>query len=71
MTLVKARDERLGSKFYMNLRLLLFKKTLRPYVHKRRFKAQFRHTVHDRNLRRTISSTLKRADFWQTLKHMT
>ena len=61
----------MGSKFYMNKRLLSLKKTIKPYVHKRRFKSKFTKSATDRALRHAIANSLKRPSYWRTLKHMT
>lgn len=71
LTLVKARQERLASKFYMCQRMLRLKKPLRAYVHKRRFKTQFAATLADRTIRTDVASAVKRPSFWKALKHTT
>ncbi len=65
LTLVKARQERLGSRFAMARRLLTLKKSLKEYVGKRRFKAVFQKTKKERDLRKAVAQTLRRTTFWK------
>jgi len=65
LVLVKARMERLGSKFAMTRRLLKLKKVLKPYAHKKRFKLNFAKNAKDRDLKHKVASVLKDKEFWR------
>ena len=66
--LVKARFERLGSKFGQTRRLLKVKKVIRKFVHKKRFKAAFGGKKKDRDKRIETADVLKSRDFWKKQK---
>ena len=69
LTLIKARQERLGSKYLMSQRLGRLRAALFNYVHKGRFKKTFSKKASDVALRRNIALTIKSAMFWKTQKH--
>ncbi len=68
VTFIKARFERMGSKFFMSRRLLRMKKVLRQHVHKRRFKGKFGDTASEIVLRKAVAATLKDKAWWKSMR---
>jgi hypothetical protein len=67
-SLVKARLERLASKFAMARRLLKVKVAIRQHVRKSRFKRTFKRSGKDLELRNAIAQTLKDKTWWKKVR---
>jgi len=63
LVFIKARFERLASKYFQARRLLRLKSLLRTYVHKKRYKVLFEKK--DRPMRHQIATTFKNKLFWK------
>ena len=71
LTLFKARQERLGSRYPQATRLCALKKSLKEYVGKRRFKSTFSKTKNDRELRFAVAQKFRCKVFWKRQRAIT
>ena len=68
LTLIKARVERLGSKFMQAKRLVRVRKSLISFVGKRVFKTQFAKKKKEQDLKNKIREIVKNPEFWVAQK---